>query len=122
MDARASVLIIDDDPAHLRIYGWIIGSAGYQALPALVTANRIDFPDALVDLVVMDYRLTAQLTAVQAAEMTKRKFPHAPIIVLSDLYELPVDIAPYAHAFVRKGEPAKLVDLLAKIPGTPGQG
>jgi hypothetical protein len=81
-----------------------------------VTANRIDFPDARVDLVVMDYRLTSQLSAVQAAQMARDKFPHAPIVVLSDLYELPADIAPYAHAFVRKGEPARLVDLLSKIP------
>jgi hypothetical protein len=32
MDGEASVLIIDDDPAHLKIYGWIIGAAGYRAL------------------------------------------------------------------------------------------
>lgn len=116
MDGRTSVLIIDDDPTHLRIYGWIIAAAGYEALPALVTADRIEFPEGLVDVVVMDYRLTGQLTAVQAAEATKRRFPNAPIIVLSDVYDLPSDIAPYARAFVRKGEPAKLVAMLAKFP------
>jgi DNA-binding NtrC family response regulator len=115
MTRRTSVLMIDDDPAHLRIYGWIIAAAGYEALPALVTADRIDFPDAEADLVVMDYRLTAQLTAVQAAQMATERFPHAPIIVLSDLYELPADVQPFAAAFVRKGEPARLVELLAKF-------
>lgn len=114
MNGRASVLIIDDDPMHLRIYGWIITQAGYDALPALVSGNRIDFPEGRVDLVVMDYRLTGQVTAVEAAEATKARYPSAPIIVLSDVYDLPADIAPYAQGFVRKGEPAKLVDTLGQ--------
>jgi DNA-binding NtrC family response regulator len=115
VDGRASVLIIDDDPSHLRIYGWIVAQAGYEALPALVTGDRIDYPEAGVDVVVMDYRLTGQLTAVEAAEATRARYPHAPIIVLSDVYDLPADIAPHAQAFVRKGEPAKLVAKLAEF-------
>jgi len=115
VDGRASVLIIDDDPSHLRIYGWIVAQAGYEALPALVTGDRIDYPEAGVDVVVMDYRLTGQLTAVEAAEATRARYPHAPIIVLSDVYDLPADIAPHAQAFVRKGEPAKLVAKLGEF-------
>jgi DNA-binding NtrC family response regulator len=120
VDGRTAVLIIDDDPTHLRIYGWIIGAAGYLAMPALVTGDRIDYPDGNADVVVMDYRLTGQLTAVRAAEETQRRYPQAPIIVLSDMYDLPADIAPYAQAFVRKGEPAKLVETLATLTGAAG--
>lgn len=112
VNGRTSVLILDDDPTHLRIYGWIVDAAGYLSKPALVTADRIDFPDGPVHLALMDYRLTGQITAVQAAEAIRQRFPEAPIIVLSDLYDLPEDIAPYAKAFVRKGEPAKLVAML----------
>ncbi len=35
------------------------------------------------------------------------------MIVLSDMYDLPADIAPYARAFSTQGEPAKLVETLA---------
>lgn len=105
---------------HLRIYGWILDAAGYSARPALVTGNQIDFPDGNVDLVLMDYRLTPQVTAVQAAEATRSRFPRAPIVVLSDLYDMPADMAPYAKGFVRKGEPAKLVDMLAQCLGAKG--
>jgi DNA-binding response OmpR family regulator len=115
MSGRTGVLIVDDDPTHLRIYGWIVDQAGYDALPALVVADRIDFPEGKVDAVVMDYRLTGQLTAVAAAEEIRRRYPRAPIIVLSDLYDLPEDIAPHARAFVRKGDPAKLVATLAEF-------
>ena len=120
MDGRTSVLIIDDDPMHLRIYGWIVGAAGYEALPALVTGSQIGYPEGQVDLVIMDYRLTSQLTAVEAAQETQRRYPQAPIVVLSDMYDLPADIAPYAQAFVRKGEPAKLVEMLATLTGAAG--
>jgi DNA-binding NtrC family response regulator len=118
VDGKTTVLIIDDDPTHLRIYGWIIAQAGYEALPALVTGDRIDFPEETADVVVLDYRLTGQLTAVAAAEAVRAQYPAAPIIVLSDIYDLPADIAPYARAFVRKGEPAKLVATLAEIAKT----
>lgn len=115
MDGLTSVLIIDDDPAHLRIYGWIVEAAGYQARTALVSGDRIDFPSSPIDIVVMDYRLTMQLTAVRAAEAIKERYPRAPIVVLSDVYDLPADIAPFAQAFVRKGEPAKLVATLREL-------
>lgn len=114
-----SVLIIDDDPSHLRIYGWIIGAAGYEALPALVSGTHIDFPEKKADLVVMDYRLSSQMTAVDAAREVKQHCPDAPIIVLSDVYDLPADIAPFAQAFVRKGEPARLVETLGQFPRKP---
>lgn len=115
MDGRTSILIIDDDPGHLRIYGWIIGAAGYEPMPALVMGDQIQYPEGEADIVVMDYRLSGQLTAVQAAEETRRRYPKAPIVVLSDMYDLPADIAPYAQTFVRKGEPAKLVETLASL-------
>jgi CheY-like chemotaxis protein len=115
MSGRTGVLIVDDDPTHLRIYGWIVDQAGYEALPALVTADRIEFPQGRVDVVIMDYRLTGQLTAVAAAENIRKRYPLAPIVILSDVYDLPADIAPYAQAFVRKGEPAKLVATLAEL-------
>lgn len=121
VNGTTTVLIIDDDPTHLKIYGWIVNAAGYEALPALVRADRIEFPQKRVDVVVMDYRLTGQITAVQAAELTQSLYPGAPIIVLSDVYDLPSDIAPYARAFVRKGEPAKLVATLARFSKPSGE-
>ena len=114
-DCTTSVLIIDDDPTHLRIYGWIIGDAGYKPLPALVTGDRIDFPEKPAQVVVMDYRLSDRMTAVQAAEMVRLRYPGAPILVLSDVYDLPEDIASYSQAFVRKGEPAKLGEVLREL-------
>jgi hypothetical protein len=41
------------------------------------------------------------------------------MIVLSDSIDLPGDIAPLVQGFVRKGDPAKLVDRLQQILGPP---
>jgi DNA-binding response OmpR family regulator len=106
-------LIVDDDPTHLRIYGWIVEAAGYRALSAEVQIKGIDFPDEPADLVLLDYRLGGRrTTAVQVAELIKSRLPDVPIIVLSDELGLPDDIAPLVNGFVRKGDPAKLVDRL----------
>jgi len=47
-------LIVDDDPVHLRIYGWIIEAAGYRVLPSLVRFDGVDLPEDPVDLVLLD--------------------------------------------------------------------
>jgi len=98
---------------------WIIAGRGYEAFPAMAMANRIDFPEARADTVVMDYQLTGQPTAVQAAKLARQRYPVVPIVVLSGVYDLPSEVVPYAHAFVRKGEPAKLVDPLAQCSAKP---
>jgi DNA-binding response OmpR family regulator len=116
MGNATKVLIIDDDPTRLKIYGWIVTTAGYEALLALVTADRIDFPDRAIDQVLLDYRLTGQITAVEAVAQIRSRYAEAPIIVLSDLYDLPADVAPLVQAFVRKGEPGQLVNTLARFP------
>ena len=54
MHEKETVLIIDDDPAHLRIYGWIIEAAGYRVLPSLVRFDGVDQPEDPVDLVLLD--------------------------------------------------------------------
>lgn len=112
MDVRPSVLIVDDDPVHLRIYGWIVEAAGYGALLAEVRLTGVDLPDAPIDMVLLDYHLGGQVRAVDVAKLIRLRIPGVPVIVLSDALTLPEDIAPFVHGFVRKGDPAKLVDRL----------
>lgn len=114
-----AVLIIDDDPSHLRIYGWIIQAAGFSPLPALVSRDGVDLPDHTVDLVLLDYHLSGAAATDVAAEV-RRRYAAAPILVLSDALMLPEDIAPLVDGFVRKGDPARLVEtvrhVLARTP------
>jgi DNA-binding response OmpR family regulator len=115
MCAQATVVIVDDDPAHLRIYGWIVEASGYRALPVEVQSAGIELPDGPVDVVLLDYNLGRQTTAVEVATLVRTRLPSATIMVLSDLWDLPADIAPLVQGFVRKGEPAKLVEALHSL-------
>jgi CheY-like chemotaxis protein len=124
---RPSILIVDDDPDHLRIYGWIMKAAGFEPVTAQVTGDGIALPaEGAFSVIVMDYRLAGSITAVEAAQQILRRFPAPPIIVLSDLFGMPADIAPYARCFVRKGEPEKLIQtirsLLAEASARPAAG
>lgn len=115
MQTRASVLILDDDPSHLRIYGWIVEAAGYTPVPSLVRHTGMELGDEVVDLILLDYHLAGKLTAVQAAKTLREKMPRVPIILLSDALSLPEDVVPLVDSFVRKGDPGKLVMMLQKF-------
>lgn len=125
MQERPSVLIVDDDATHLQIYGWIVEGAGYRALTSEVRLGDVALPEESADLVLLDYRLGRQTKAVQVAQLIKSRLPGVPIIVLSEEFYMPDDIAPLVQGFVRKGDPARLVDQLNQLlrppPPTPAQ-
>jgi len=115
MQDRPSVLIVDDDPMHQRIYGWIVEAAGYRALHAQVLSRGVHLPDDHTDLVLLDYHLGRQANAVETAKVIHSRLPNATVIVLSDALVLPDDIAPHVQGFVRKGDPPKLVETIHKL-------
>jgi len=117
MTTRPSkVLIVDDDPAHLEIYGLLIRQAGLEAVPALVRFVGADLPqDEPIGLVLLDYRLHSLKSSAELAEEIRQLYADVPIIVLSDLWSLPDDMEPYAAEFVRKGQPAKLLDTVCRF-------
>jgi DNA-binding NtrC family response regulator len=113
LETGCTVLIVDDDPSHLKIYKWVLERGGFRPLPALVKRGLVDLPRGEhVDVAVVDYRLGAGLSAVDVAKGIRELYPSTPILVLSDLFGMPEDIAPYAAAFVRKGEPQQLLDTI----------
>lgn len=116
MQSKASILVVDDDLVHLRIYGWIMNAAGFRAVTAQVVSNEVCLPEEdRFDVVVLDYRLTGTLTAVEAARQIEKRYPKVPIVILSDMFEMPDDIAPHARKFVRKGEPEKLIATISSL-------
>jgi hypothetical protein len=107
------VLVVDDDPSHLEIYGLLVKQAGYEPVPVLVRFMGAEFPsDANIGAVILDYRLNSLKTSAELAMEVHNLYPAAPIILLSDAWNLPTDIAPYVADFVRRGEPASLLEKL----------
>ncbi|MBV9075664.1 MAG: hypothetical protein JOZ10_18735 [Acidobacteria bacterium] len=113
---RATVLLIDDDPAHLKLYSWIVERGGFRSVTALVAGRSVALPEhEPVDLTLLDYRIGPALTSVAVAQQLQAAYPAKPILVLSDMPWMPDDIAPYASAFVRKGEPQQIVETIGKF-------
>ena len=113
MSNLRTILILDDDPSHLKIYSWIVQQAGCRALTVQVNSSSIDLPRAEpVDLVLMDYRYSSSLTAIDIVGAVKAAYPEVPIVVFSEMYGMPADMKQHAKAFIRKGEPQELVNRL----------
>ena len=113
---QPKVLIVDDDPSHLEIYGLLMRQAGYESVPALVKFAGADIPrDDRIGLVLLDYKLHSLRTSAEFAQEIRGLFPAVPIILLSDLWSLPADIAPFVTEFVRKGQPAKLLQVVGRL-------
>ena len=113
--SHPKILIVDDDPMHLEIYGLLMKQAGYDALPTLVRFTGTEIPRGQnLGLVLLDYRLNSAKSSPEFAQEIRSLYPAVPILVLSDLWTLPADIAPFVTGFVRKGEPAKLLEIVAQ--------
>lgn len=118
--SHPKVLILDDDPMHLEIYCLLMKQAGYEALPTLVRFTGTEIPrEECIGLVLLDYRLNSVKTSPDFAREIRALYPTVPIIVLSDLWTLPRDIAPLVTGFVRKGEPARLLETVSKFFAAP---
>lgn len=112
---RALVLFLDDDPQHLKLYRWVIERGPFTVIPVLVGAGGCALPKEQPDVVALDYRLKGSLTAVDIAKQINAKYPGTPIVVLSEMEWLPREMVPYSVAFVNKGEPEKLMRILAEV-------
>ncbi len=123
MPAReATILIIDDDELHLTLYTWILQGQGYKCLTALVKSTSVDLPlpqnedeDGAIDLVLLDYRLSSSLSAVDVVLLVKKAFASVPIVVLSEMQWMPDDMREHAIGFVHKGDPNRLVETIGRI-------
>lgn len=111
MSSERRVLIIDDEPSHLKLYSLILEREGFLTTTALVEHDSIQLPhDHHFDLVLLDYRFKSGISPKNVAQQIRARWPEIRIVVLSDVMWMPDDIAPLADGFVRKGEPQQLVD------------
>lgn len=122
MPDRAKVLIVDDDPSHLEIYAMLIQQAGLEPVTALVRFAGLDIPqEKPIGLVLLDYKLHSLKTSAAIAQDLRELYPSAPIVLLSDMWSLPTDIEPYVTDFVRKGQPAKLLETVCRLLPCPAR-
>ena len=110
------ILIVDDDPSHLKLYSWILAQGNFVPVSLLVSGPHLPVPpDSPINLAVVDYRLGNDWTAVQVIQRLRQAFPDLPVVMLSDFSWLPDDVAPVVSGFVRKGEPQELLETISRV-------
>ena len=115
-ESSATVLLVDDDPSHLKLYSWIISRSGYRAVTALVGSSSVAFPkDRKIDMVLMDYRLSSELTAPDIARHIHGEFPGIPILLISELLWMPDDMKAMVDGFVTKGDPQAMIEKIGEM-------
>ena len=113
---KPTILVIDDDPQHLRLAAMVLERGGFRPVTALVRSNAVAFPEIhRPDAVALDYRLNSTLSAVDVAHLVQSRYPGVPIVVLSSLPWMPDDIKGHAKSFVTKGEPEELIETLRQL-------
>jgi DNA-binding response OmpR family regulator len=112
---KPRILIVDDEPTHLKLYSWILAREGFTTSTVLVESDGVQLPqEQQFNLVLLDYRL-AGTTAAKLARKIKDCWPNTRIVILSDLLWMPEDVAPLASGFIQKGDPQHLVDRLREL-------
>jgi CheY-like chemotaxis protein len=115
-DSATIVLLVDDDPSHLKLYSWIVSRDGYRPVTALVGTHAVALPRASrIDVAVMDYRFSSQISAPEVARHIREQYPGTPIILISELLWMPDDMTSLVDAFVTKGDPEALLAKIAEF-------
>jgi len=114
---KKQVLIVDDDPSHLKLYAWIVERGGFEPVPHLATRHLNGFPSGSMAAAIIDYKLGTELTALDVLPHIRTHYGQIPVLVLSDTQWIPDELRAMISAFVRKGEPQELVDTVATLLG-----
>jgi DNA-binding NtrC family response regulator len=82
-----TILIVEDDPAQLRLFEAVIGSLGYEALPVSdgeAALTRLDElgSSAEPDLVLLD-RVLPGIDGIETLEKIRAAHPELPVIILT---------------------------------------
>jgi len=114
-----NVLVVDDDPAVLRLLADILERLGHRVVPASNFAAAITLwsVDAF-DLAIIDYNL-ADESGADLAEYIYAYDPAIPIIIISgflpELLPLSVEIRQHAQFLAKPFSFAQLRDLLSTL-------
>jgi len=110
------VLVVDDDPSHLKLYSLVLEGDGFVAVPLLVKSPPVALPNSAFDIAIVDYKL-GLVKAVDVITEIRRVAVQAPILLLTDMPWMPDDVKPLVSAFVRKGEPEQLITSVSSLVG-----
>ncbi|WP_028319037.1 sigma-54-dependent transcriptional regulator [Desulfobulbus elongatus] len=80
---KGTILIVDDDAAHLRMLQTVLGSLGHAVIPATDGSEAIGIAgEKPCDLILMDVRMT-NVNGIEALRRIKAINPAIPVVIMT---------------------------------------
>ena len=82
---KKKVMIIEDEIDILLLYKDYLNNKGFSVQATSTTANESlnDYENFFPNLLILDYNLPGKLNGLEAARQILRKYPDAPIIIVT---------------------------------------
>jgi DNA-binding response OmpR family regulator len=117
-----TVLMIDDEPEHLKMHSWFLNEAGFRVVTVVVGRNSFSLPDQeRPGLIFIDYRLNSELSSAQVVRLLRQTFAGVPIILSSSADAMPPEMSTLVDGFISKADPEKLAGFAKKFFSGDGQ-
>ena len=79
----ARVLIIEDEPAILKLLGRIVCHMGHEPIPAANGPAALKLSDANPDLMISDLFMPGKPSGMEFIQALRRQWPETPLVVIS---------------------------------------
>jgi DNA-binding response OmpR family regulator len=82
---KKKIMIIEDEIDILLLYKDYLNNKGFSVEATSTTANEAlyDYENFFPNMIILDYNLPGKLSGLEAAKQILKKYPHAPIIIVT---------------------------------------
>ena len=82
---KKKVMIIEDEIDILLLYKDYLNNKGFSVQATSTTANEAlnDYENFFPNMIILDYNLPGKLSGLEAARQILKKYPNAPIIIVT---------------------------------------
>jgi CheY-like chemotaxis protein len=111
------ILVVDDDPAILRLSAEFLARRGYEVKTALDGFDALaKLQRAEPDVIISDLRMP-NMSGFEFLSVVRRRFPHVPVIVISGEFDGTMPVGVLADAFFTKSQykPEQLITMIAEL-------
>lgn len=99
---KASILVVDDDPALLRLLGDTLGAIGYQVTQAESGARALDIlQEHVFDLMITDIKMP-DIDGLQLFRKVRRQFSQMPVLFITGVASREIMGSAAADGFLSK--------------------
>ena len=111
-----TVLLVDDNPADLRLYARALSEAGYRAITTLMGQDFFGIHhNENPALILLDRTLKTSLSAATVVKILRDIFPGVPVLLFSMSADALGEMKSLVVGFLQKGDEAGLIAAVGNV-------